>query len=132
MERRSEEEMMKRRKLTQTITAAIMVALMHNPAAAQSDLLSANFLMPACRQWVNGQNNHNVGDFASGVCAGKIDALMTVSPVLHICLPPQATDGQAIQVVIQYIDARPARLHENFTLLAIEALQHAWPCEESQ
>jgi len=54
---------------------------------------------------------------------------MTVSSALHICHPPQATDGQAMLVVIQYIDAHPARLHESFTLLAIEAMQHAWPCQ---
>jgi hypothetical protein len=39
-----------------------------------------------------------------------------------------ATNMQGVRIVLQYIDARPARLHENFNKLAAEALRQAWPC----
>jgi hypothetical protein len=32
-------------------------------------------------------------------------------------------------VVAQYIDGKPARLHESFIMLASEALRSAWPCK---
>jgi hypothetical protein len=36
--------------------------------------------------------------------------------------------GQAVGVVVRYIDQRPERMHEKFMTLALEALQQAWPC----
>jgi Rap1a immunity proteins len=44
------------------------------------------------------------------------------------CLPNGVTQGQMVRVVAYYIDARPARQHEDFTQLTIEALRAAWPC----
>jgi hypothetical protein len=43
---------------------------------------------------------------------------------------PEAINSQAVRIVVQFIDARPARLHERFTLLALEALTAAWPCKK--
>jgi Rap1a immunity proteins len=37
---------------------------------------------------------------------------------------------QIVLVVLKYIDARPARLNEDFRLLAAEALVAAWPCKK--
>jgi Rap1a immunity proteins len=42
--------------------------------------------------------------------------------------PPNLNWGQRVRVVIQYIDSRPERPHENFFDLAAEALRAAWPC----
>src|SRR5262245_2122268 len=36
---------------------------------------------------------------------------------------------QRIQVIIAYIEARPQRMHEDFRVLAVEAMQKAWPCK---
>jgi hypothetical protein len=48
---------------------------------------------------------------------------------LELELATLATHGQTIRVVVKYIDDQPGRLHENFKLLVLEALQKAWPCE---
>jgi Rap1a immunity proteins len=45
------------------------------------------------------------------------------------CPPKGVTSGQALRVVVTYIDAIPARMHENFKYLAVEALRAAWPCK---
>ena len=41
----------------------------------------------------------------------------------------EVTLGQMVRVIVAYIDARPARVHEDFRLLALEALVDAWPCK---
>ncbi len=49
---------------------------------------------------------------------------------LKMCInEPNTTVGQEVRVVVAYIDARPARMHEPFIALALEALQKAWPCK---
>src|SRR4029453_4871755 len=35
----------------------------------------------------------------------------------------------ACECHVQYIDARPARMHEDFRILAAEAMRAAWPCK---
>jgi hypothetical protein len=116
---------MKRREIVRT-TTAITAALMLTPAVAQPDINSANYRMQGCRDFVN----QSSGDFDAGICVGIMNALIFVGIPLGICKPTQATIGEAIRVVVQYIDARPARLHEDFDMLAIEALRKAWPCQK--
>jgi Rap1a immunity proteins len=47
---------------------------------------------------------------------------------LGFCVPDRSTVGQAVRVVVAYIDQRPERMHEYFEVLALEALRRAWPC----
>jgi hypothetical protein len=108
------------------ITLFLITALMGSQAYADPDLQSANYQMPACRKYAMEDYS---SAFESGHCVGSIDALMSVSPVLGFCLPPTATTGQGVRVVVHYIDGRPERLHQNFIALAIEALRAAWPCQ---
>ena len=42
------------------------------------------------------------------------------------CAPPDVTLGQEVRVVVQYITARPERMHEPFVILADEAIRTAW------
>jgi hypothetical protein len=47
-----------------------------------------------------------------------------------VCMPEgQTTVAQQVRIVAAYIDARPNRLHEDFRVLALEALKDAWPCK---
>ena len=84
---------------------------------------SANEMMPGCRD-ATSENNRTL--FLQGLCVGAINALADTDN--EVCLPPNSTLGQSLSVVINYIEARPERQHENFTLLAREALRQAWPC----
>ena len=47
----------------------------------------------------------------------------------RLCVPNLVTREQTVRVVIAYIDARPARMHEDIRGLALEALINAWPCK---
>jgi hypothetical protein len=44
-------------------------------------------------------------------------------------VPDGVTNRQGVAVVVKYIEARPERMHERFSVLAIEALTAAWPCK---
>jgi hypothetical protein len=60
---------------------------------------------------------------------GFVEAFLTAYPILHFCPPKGGTDGQAIAVVVKYIEARPERMHEQFGVFALEAFITAWPCK---
>jgi len=44
------------------------------------------------------------------------------------CAPEGVTDGQAMKVVLRFLDNHPERLHQPALTLAVVALQEAWPC----
>jgi hypothetical protein len=43
-------------------------------------------------------------------------------------MPVGTTAQQATNIVVQYIDGQPARIHEDFNGFAVEALRANWPC----
>ena len=87
---------------------------------AQEDFMSANRVMTGCRAFIA---ESSVDLFLQGVCLGVVTA------TAGSCLPSGVTVGQEVRVVAAYIDARPTRLHEDFRVLTLEALQDAWPCK---
>lgn len=86
--------------------------------------LSANSKIVGCHNYVAGSNDDDV--FLQGYCAGAVQALVEFAA--GACAPKGATNMQGVQIVVKYIDARPARLQESFNKLAAEALRQAWPC----
>jgi len=84
-------------------------------ANAEFDVSSASYVMTGCRSFIARSGDLGTA-FASGLCAGKVEAVAVFDS--GICFPSEATVGQMIRVVVRYIDLRPARLHENFMILA--------------
>ncbi len=98
-------------------------------ASAQVNPDSATWAMPGCRAAIYKADTRMMTvdeSFLAGACHGMVRGLLSADP--GICAPNGSTQGQAVRVVVQYIDARPARQHENFVDLATEALRSAWPC----
>ena len=137
------------------ITASLFgtaLALTVMAAEAAEDINSANYMLPGCRDLANESSSRNL--IGQGRCAGVVDTLSFVGGILKLSLEPggwlaesarrglaedirQAmcldiprgvTGMQSVRVVIAYIEARPARMHEPFKGLAFEALRTAWPC----
>jgi ammonia channel protein AmtB len=116
------------------LAVMLIVGMMSNSgmAVAQNEA-SANFMMPYCRDVAVGNFSSPIGEnqtqhgFLMGMCAGIVAGLNNVGP--GECPPAGVTPQQAVAVVVQYIDARPARMHERFAVLALEAMQLAWPCK---
>jgi hypothetical protein len=65
--------------------------------------------------------------FLQGVGAGIVDGLHYAD--VEKCGPKGVTTGQMVRVVVQYIDSQPARLHEDFKKLTVEAMRKARPCQ---
>jgi hypothetical protein len=111
--------------------ACLLLALTSGGAGAQQgqNLDSANYMLPRCKRYlVDGPPGGHT--FWEGVCAGSIVALAFVGRNLSrpFCIPDRATNEQQMRIVTAYIEARPARMHEDFRQLALEALREAWPC----
>jgi hypothetical protein len=102
--------------------AVFSVALFFSGGAVAQNSNSANSVMVGCRDLLADSNRK----FTQGLCGGGVTAILALDT--RVCRPQAVTHVEALQVVIAYIDARPARLHESFYLLALEALRNAWPC----
>lgn len=63
----------------------------------------------------------------SGFCTGLVVGVAYAAR--DVCPPDSATNEQGVRVVVAYIDRIPARMHEPFAKLSIEALRAAWPCK---
>jgi hypothetical protein len=90
----------------------------------------ATDLLPGCRGVVVASTKFHSATEAltEGTCFGIVVGITFADN--RICTPsPGSTYEQAIRVVIDYVDKRPARLNEDFTVLAQEALRAAWPCQ---
>jgi hypothetical protein len=117
-------------KLVSVVGGLGALLLVTDIAMAESDpeYISANYVIQGCRAFVKEVDQNRVDEganrFRMGRCAGIIEALRIVNP----CVPLQASQGQVIRVVVKFIDDQPARLHEDFRLLTIEALRKTWPC----
>lgn len=122
-----------------TMVAAL--AILASPSAfAQSEFAqfaarkSANFLLSACTGYMD--NHQHVKDandaILQGECGGIVKTLIFFSerlpPKVRFCMPREVTNGQAVRVVVAFMNANPSRLHEDFRMIAGEALHNAWPC----
>ena len=65
-----------------------------------------------------------------GYCAGAVSAIAFTNP--NVCAPSGWNVGQAVAVVLRFMDTHQERRHEDFSALALEALVRAWPCKKPQ
>lgn len=61
--------------------------------------------------------------------AGLVDATYTAYRMF--CPPDKYTSSQAAEIVVRYIDARPAQWHLEALNLARAALLDSWPCAKN-
>jgi hypothetical protein len=99
---------------------------------------SAMSMKAGCEEFANkGSNTNPTLIFNSGYCVGIIEGLMQkaqtpagVQVGLPICGPATSTVGQAVLVVIKYMNDNPQELHESFMKVALHALVKTWPCKK--
>ena len=111
------------------------IALGCNSAKAAT----ANEVMPACKLYLSLIDRHGTVTRSeipylmdAGECLGAVYAMLTVSHTLaeplRFCPPTGFEAEQGVRVVVTYIEERPGRGREDFTMLALEALRSKWPC----
>ena len=116
-------------------TLAVIVVMIFNcgVAVAGPNPPSANYIMPGCRDAASLITFSNIGESEEEVarlnfCKGIVVGLSFMGQPYGICVPAGTTSQQATSIVVQYIDAQPARIHEDFNRFAVEALRANWPC----
>jgi len=117
------------------ILAALIVSA--SEAAAQqlpAGDVSANAIFRGCKALVEGQTA-NAQLFALGnLCAGIVIGLASVGEQLsrqewQSCPPATSDARQLARVVVDYIEAHPERMREDFRGLTLQAFHDAWPCK---
>jgi hypothetical protein len=98
----------------------------HSTAFSQTSDSSANDVMPGGRDTLRNGGDQDL--LLMGMCIGAVRTMLHFGSALGSCAPAAASVSRTIRVVVYYIDQRPARLHERFEDLALEALQQEWPC----
>ena len=61
-------------------------------------------------------------------CLGIVVGLSFMGQPYGIRVPAGTSAQQTARIVVQYIDGQPARIHEDFNRLTVEALRANWPC----
>lgn len=117
----------------QPFRLALAGVLFAGSAFGQS--LSANEVLPGCRDVIRGRSDPAQGEAAlvkGGVCMGFLEAMRDMAALAEAksraCVPPEVINGQVATVVVRYVDSRPAQWHEPFSGLVLAALHEAWPC----
>ena len=106
------------------------------PALAQGDP-SANttYMLPHCRNWVDRVPTKPADTSLAGICAGTVVAALHYSTLMQApnksCPPKSVKNGQAIEVVVRYLDAHPEMWDQEFHVLILSALRTTWPCPQS-
>jgi hypothetical protein len=111
------------------LTTVLLTTLALPAAADEAATWSGNAMMAPCRASIESNNDQNF--LGQGLCLGFFSG-MTYTTLLRpaVCIPDGVTPGQVIRVVIRNLDQQPARLHEDFRDLAMEALIATWPCKK--
>jgi hypothetical protein len=65
---------------------------------------------------------------AQGYCAGAVSGVAATNP--SVCPPAGWITGQAVAIVLRFLDMHPERRRESFEALALEALVRMWPCQK--
>jgi hypothetical protein len=106
------------------ILIATFLALTSGLARAEEDPSSAAWVLPGCKLIVDPSASADV--YRLGLCVGTLNGLNW--SFMLFCPPDPHTSEQMVRVVLNYVEQHPERIHENFEVLAIQALQLAWPC----
>jgi hypothetical protein len=106
----------------------VVIGLAVNAAYAEAPADTGNAMLPMCKFATE-------GDYSPGaaICIGMVEATRNLASFLpdpfRSCPPEPATNGQAIRVVIKFMESHPERLHEKFQVLLLAALREVWRCE---
>ena len=95
-------------------------------ATPSADYLPAVSMLPACKAFIADVSPRDIFVlFEAGRCIGLMQGLGYASRLVDVCPQADVTFAQMARVAVTYFEARPERTHEDFRVLAIEAMQKA-------
>jgi len=132
-------------KLCTLATTLTFVFLMPQSASAiGTAAIDGNEVLDRCKTYIRtidnaqavSQSDYVDGGFCVGYVTGVIDDHFMwqvnegspTDPTKHFCMPDGATPGQAVRVVVKWLEDHPARLHERAIGLVLSALRESFTC----
>jgi len=100
-----------------------------------------NTLLSSCKPILNLMNNEATriigSEAAAGECLGLTEGVRntmmqlnsSLQPEMRTCFPTTGIqNGQAIRIVVKYLENNPEKLNQDKTLLTMLAYSQAYPC----
>lgn len=84
-------------------------------------------------RWCSDDEGREMEAWCSGYIWGVTQTLQSwrVTEVGRSCdFPEEMASGQAVRIVVTYLEKHPEELHEHELLLVMRAMSDAFPCEE--
>jgi hypothetical protein len=123
-----------------TAAAVALAGMIASGSALASD---GNKLLDRCQQAIRGLDevsHPSDSAVAGGHCLGLVEGVMDLMEYYRnndvpddykACFPKSGlSTAQAARIVEKYLKDSPAILHENGTLLVVQALHKAFPCKK--
>jgi hypothetical protein len=125
------------RLMRATVWAALIVSASEAAAQLPPGDTSANAIFRGCKALVEGQTTntqlYGLGNFCAGIVIGLASVGQDLSrPEWQSCAPATSNPQQLARVVVDFIEAHPERMREDFKRLTLEAFHDAWPCKSDR
>jgi hypothetical protein len=105
------------------------VTAAHSQMDQQAAARSARAIMVGCEALLGGKE-FELDAYWRGGCGREVLSVWDTAASLNlVCAPHGVALIEVVRVVVEYIHARPERMDERFTTLALEALHGTWPCK---
>ena len=112
----------------------LLVALLAFPVSAET--ITGNDLLRECRRQESGSRGYCLGLIVGAAHAAGLVRMIAPQPIpgepdfstLGGCTPDGVTFGQTRDIVVRFLEQSPAKRHEDFGFLVLEALRRAFPC----
>jgi hypothetical protein len=117
-----------------TIAGFALLFLFALPNYAQEpDTSDGTFLIGSCQLALRFMDNPNASwgvydAWRAGYCIGIVKGVGDEAP--NHCIPESVNTGQAIRVVLKFLQDHPEKLHERGTWLTAEALRKGFTCSK--
>jgi len=123
----------------------LSLALILLPMTAQSFLKDGNVLLDHCsvaEEYIGKLTADADTAFKVGYCYAWVSKALVYmlrhrsqSPQLHVCFPVtgdtfDVSPNHGVRILVKYLKGHPERLHEDPTLLTVDAFRDAFPCPE--
>ena len=114
----------------------LIEAALIGSATGQSNVQGTSLAFLGCKAFVEDQAKNAELVSAANFCSGVVHGLAYVGKILPaeliFCTPPTSDARQLARVVINYIEAHPQRMNEDFRTLTLEAFHNAWLCKSGR